>query len=327
MFHVKHKAQYNLMTMEKNFTLIGIDGGGSKTRGSIIRNGEILAEAIAGTTRIGSVGFVESAERIVNMIMELTTKAGLDSTEVDAHIIGVAGIWLTEEKTRLQHLIKTIAKNRKIVIDDVIATSDAEIALEGALEGKQGAILIGGTGTITIGKMKNGEVIRCGGWGIELDDEGSGAWIGREGLTAVVRALDGRGEKTSLCNELEEKFPTINLQNPRSLVSAFTEKIIEYHSVTQLVMKCAAEGDSICTRIIDEASHHLSHNVHTLAKISNGEIHNVVCVGGMLEKDTILQKQLFAIIDKSDKISRISSKGSAIDGAIALGKKFILENL
>lgn len=313
--------------MEKNFTIIGIDGGGSKTRGSILRDGKVLAEAIAGTTRIGSVGFVESAERLVNMILELTTKAGIEITEVDAHVIGVAGIWLDEEKSRLQHLIKTIAKNRKLALNDVIATSDAEIALEGALAGKLGAILIGGTGTITLGKISEGKIIRCGGWGIELDDEGSGAWIGREGLTAIVRSLDGRGEKTSLCLELEEKFPSINLQNPRSLVSAFTEKIVEYHSVTQLVMKCAALGDEICQMIIDKAAEHLSHNVHTLVKISKGKIQDIVCVGGMLEKDTILQRQLFALLDKSDAVRRVESKGNAIDGAVAIGTTYIMENL
>lgn len=313
--------------MDKSFTVIGIDGGGSKTHGALFQNGKYVAESIAGTTRIGSVGFVESAERLVNVVSELQQKTNIDSAEIDAYVVGVAGIWLEEEKARLQHLIKTIAKNRKIAINDVVATSDAEIALEGALAGEPGAILIGGTGTITIGKIASGNIMRCGGWGIELDDEGSGAWIGREGLTAVVRALDGRGEKTDLCNYIEQKFPSVNLSNPRSLVSAFTEKVIEYHSITPLVMKCAEDGDVVCNKIINEATMHLSHNIHTLVRMAGGKIKNVVCVGGMLEKDTILARQLFAELDNSTTIVRIPSKGTAIDGAISLGLSYIQESI
>lgn len=313
--------------MEKDFFVVGIDGGGSKTRGTLRCNGETLAETISGTTRIGSVGFVESAERLVNIIMELCNKAKIDSLEIDSSVIGVAGVWLQEEKSRLQHLIITIARNRKITINDVVVTSDAEIALEGALEGKTGGLLIGGTGSITLGKMSNGQIIRCGGWGIELDDEGSGAWIGREGLTAVVRSLDGRGEITTLCNIIEERFPTITLSNPRSLVSAFTEKIIEYHSVTPLVMACAEAGDEICKSIVDEAAEHLYHNILTLSRISKGKINTIACVGGMLEKETILSKILFRKLDECNTISRLHPKGTALDGAISLGLNLLLENL
>ncbi|GAB1430172.1 BadF/BadG/BcrA/BcrD ATPase family protein [Ignavibacteria bacterium] len=313
--------------MEKNFIIIGIDGGGSKTRGTLRCNGETMAETVSGTTRIGSVGFVESAERLVNIIVELCNKAKIDSLEVDSSVIGVAGVWLQEEKSRLQHLIITIARNRKITINDVIVTSDAEIALEGALEGKVGGLLIGGTGSITLGKISNGQIIRCGGWGIELDDEGSGAWIGREGLTAVVRSLDGRGEFTTLCNMIEERFPTITLSNPRSLVSAFTEKIIEYHSVTPLVMACAESGDKICKSIVEEAAEHLYHNILTLSRISKGKINSVACVGGMLEKETILSKILFHKLDESIAIKRLKPKGSALDGAISFGSNLLLENL
>ncbi len=60
--------------------------------------------------------------------------------------------------------------------------------------------------------------MRCGGWGIELDDNGSGAWIGCEGLTAVVRALDGRGGQTEFANVLAANYPSVDLKNPRTIV-------------------------------------------------------------------------------------------------------------
>ncbi len=75
-------------------------------------------------------------------------------------------------------------------LNDLIVLSDAEIALEGALGEDDGIIIIIGTGSIGIARQGKNKLFRCGGWGIELDDEGSGAWIGREGITAVVRDLE-----------------------------------------------------------------------------------------------------------------------------------------
>ncbi|MFA7627148.1 MAG: BadF/BadG/BcrA/BcrD ATPase family protein, partial [Candidatus Kapaibacterium sp.] len=175
----------------KDYTIIGIDGGGTKTRGVIFRDGKVQSELVAGTTRIGAVGVGESCERTLNVITELCNKSGIETGEVDAIVVGLAGVWLEEEKLRSRNLIKTLARSQRTVINEILVTSDAEIALEGAFEGKDGIMTIVGTGSIALGKHKN-HLYRCGGWGIELDDEGSGAWIGREGLTAVVRGLDGR---------------------------------------------------------------------------------------------------------------------------------------
>ena len=51
-----------------------------------------------------------------------------------------------------------------------------------------------------------GEASRAGGWGYVLGDEGSGYWIGRLALRAVVRHADGRGRVTSLTPRLLAHF-------------------------------------------------------------------------------------------------------------------------
>ena len=59
-----------------------------------------------------------------------------------------------------------------------------------------GVVLIAGTGSIAYGVNHDGFAARAGGWGYVLGDEGSGYWIGRQALAAVVREADGRGPKT-----------------------------------------------------------------------------------------------------------------------------------
>ncbi len=306
-------------------TLIAIDGGGSKTRGIIKRADEILYTIEAGTTRIGAVGVGESTERVLNMVRDLCNKSGIDSSEVDAVVVGLAGVWLEEEKQRSTQLLKTLARNSKITINDVMVTSDAEIALEGVLGGRNGIALIAGTGTITLGKISNKEVVRCGGWGIELDDEGSGAWIGREGLTAIVRAVDGRSKSTKLFDMLAERYPMVKKERPRTIVSAYSERMFEYQSLTPMVMKCAEDGDDVCYSIIETSAQHLVDGILAIRrqfKKTNEKI-ELACMGGMLENDTLLSRLLYKKLESEKSINVVTPYGSALDGAVSLAFKLL----
>ncbi|MES2765332.1 MAG: BadF/BadG/BcrA/BcrD ATPase family protein [Bacteroidota bacterium] len=302
-------------------TIIGIDGGGSRTRGILYRNGKVVAQSQTGTTRVGTVGLVESCERLLNIITELCHQAEISFEELDAVVIGLAGVWLEEEQQRSTQVLKLFAREKKLILNDVIVTSDAAIALEGALNGAEGMVLIGGTGTIALGKTADGTIMRCGGWGIELDDMGSGAWVGREGLTAVVRSLDGRGAKTEFADVLAANYPMVDLANPRTIVSAYGERVFEYHNLTPLVMECAEKGDEVCLDIVRRAAFHLNELVEALSARFKTQPLKIALMGGMLESDTLLSKLLREKVDKNSALSIVKPKGSALDGALAIGQK------
>ncbi len=310
-----------------DYTIIGIDGGGTHTRGVLYREGKVIANAKAGTTRIGAVGVGESCERTLNVIIELCHQAEIETSELDAVVVGLAGVWLDEEKKRSQHLLRTLARGQNLTFNDLIVTSDAELAVEGAFEGGNGTITIVGTGSIGLGKQGKGKLIRVGGWGIELDDEGSGAWIGREGLTAAVRALDGRGKATKMTEVIGDLYPTIDIDNPRTIVKAYAERAFEYHMLTPHVMQCAVEGDKVCLDIIERSAIHLSELPLTLAKQFNTKSVPVALMGGIIDADTLLAKLLKEEISKYDHLKLVEPKGSALDGAISIGTKLIEEML
>jgi N-acetylglucosamine kinase-like BadF-type ATPase len=266
----------------------------------------------------------ESCERLLNVIADLCEQANIDSAELDAVVIGLAGVWLEEEKKRSTHLLKTLARGQKITLNDLLVTSDAELALEGAFEGGQGIMMIVGTGSIALAKSGS-RITRCGGWGIELDDEGSGAWIGREGLTAVVRAVDGRGKATKLTNILREFNPMINLDQPRTIVKAYAERSFEYHMLTPSVMKCAEEGDEVCEDIIKRASFHLVEHVNVMQGQFKTKTVPVALMGGIMEADTLLARLLRKELSKNHRIEIVKPKGSALDGALNIGIKLIEE--
>jgi N-acetylglucosamine kinase-like BadF-type ATPase len=262
------------------------------------------------------VGFTEACERVVQLLVDLTNDAGIDKSEIDAVVIGVAGIWLEEERQRFAHLLRIIARDSGFNLHDLIATSDAEIALRGAFGSEAGIMLIAGTGTITLGKNKQGDLIRSGGWGIEIDDEGSGAWIGKKGLSACVKAIDGRGIQTSLLHKLADRYPQISLKFPRTIVSAFMDKVFEYHHLTQMVLEEAENGDSVCLEIVKEAAERLHENIMAVAKNMPGIPLPVSFLGGLLENNTLIARELLNKIKEKDSFNVVEPKGTALDGAI-----------
>jgi N-acetylglucosamine kinase-like BadF-type ATPase len=177
-------------------------------------------------------------------------------------------------------------------------------------------MLIAGTGTITLGKNKQGDLIRSGGWGIEIDDEGSGAWIGKKGLSACVKAIDGRGIQTSLLHKLADRYPQISLKFPRTIVSAFMDKVFEYHHLTQMVLEEAENGDSVCLEIVKEAAERLHENIMAVAKNMPGIPLPVSFLGGLLENNTLIARELLNKIKEKDSFNVVEPKGTALDGAI-----------
>ena len=323
--NIKNKNTANTNLKNSEHKIICIDGGGTKTNGALFIGDEIVSEYKVGTTRLGAVGQGESCTRTLNVMLELCKRAGITIQDIDICVIGIAGVWLDIEKTRSINLIKTLAKSEGFTINDLIVTSDVEIAFEGAFGDEPGIVTIVGTGSIGLAKCKNGNIVRCGGWGIELDDEGSGAWVGREGLTAVMRDIDGRGEHTMLTEKLRESIVGFNIEEPRSIVKAFNDKVFEYQTITPWVMECAMQKDLVCNDLMEKAAKHLVQLPMTLMKNFDDKNVNLALMGGIIDNDTLLSQMLHKELKKIKGLKVVKPKGNSIDGARNIGLKVIKE--
>lgn len=101
----------------------------------------------------------------------------------------------------------TIRRKIELICEEVffgykyLLFNDAKLALENSLQGKDGILVISGTGSIGLAK-KNGIEYRCGGFGYLLGDEGSGYSIGLSALKYVCLMEDGRMEKDELYRKI-----------------------------------------------------------------------------------------------------------------------------
>ena len=110
-----------------------------------------------------------------------------------ALVNGIAGVDRPDDHAVIGGIMKRIGRQARILI-----VNAALVALEAGAPQQPGIVVISGTGSIAYGRNARGEAARAGGWGYVLGDEGSGYWIGRAALRAVLRESDERGPKTAL---------------------------------------------------------------------------------------------------------------------------------
>ncbi|OGU73782.1 MAG: hypothetical protein A2V93_02820, partial [Ignavibacteria bacterium RBG_16_34_14] len=187
--------------------LIGIDGGGTKTK-CIAANieGKPFYETTGGPSNFLVFGLDKVSETIFNLIDDCINKLNCGFEDLVSVVLGTAGAGRKEDVERLEEHLLNYAKSKQVLIKDFKVVSDARIALEGAFSGRPGSILISGTGSIMFGKDSKGEIHRVGGFGRFIGDEGSGYSTGKKGLAALSKFYDGRGKLTMLSKLVANHF-------------------------------------------------------------------------------------------------------------------------
>jgi glucosamine kinase len=154
---------------------LGVDGGGSKCRARIRdQEGMLLGEAVGGASNVYQ-NFEGSIANIVLAANEAAEKARVDVQRLHAGL-GLAGIVTSIGTERVEQAGLPFAS--------VTVDNDAYAACVGAFSGERGGIVIAGTGSIGLAIVGR-ERHMVGGWGFQLGDHGSGAWLGHH---AVRRA-------------------------------------------------------------------------------------------------------------------------------------------
>jgi N-acetylglucosamine kinase-like BadF-type ATPase len=142
-------------------------------------------------------------------------------------------------------------------------------------------LMIAGTGSIVTGKTQRKEIVRVGGWGRVLGDEGSGYFLGREALRAVLLQFERRGEKTRLTEGLLRKF---QWRTADDLVNAVYQQGVEIASIAPLVIETAAENDVVAQRILQKGAQLLADQARVVV-MQMGILRKVglVLMGGLVE--------------------------------------------
>lgn len=235
---------------------LGVDSGGSGLRVTL---GPVEAGRPAHTAvcpepvRTGADGIDAGhlLEQLLPAVRRLLAQAGPGAVVVAA-AIGAAGMATLGEqlRARLPDALADALGVRRVAL-----AADAVTAYAGALGQRPGAVVAGGTGMIALG-TDLGTWRRADGWGHLLGDSGGGAWIGRAGLDAAMRAHDGRrGGSPLLLARLEAVFgPATGLPG---LLYPRADRPALLASFAPEVGACAAD-DGTAAGILREAAAHIA---------------------------------------------------------------------
>lgn len=179
---------------------LAIDCGGSKMAAvSLDKNGDIVGQSNIPSTNFATTPLSVFVSKLQEAA-ELACCSGSDLPEFEAIWIGAAGCDAPESKKRLRHEINKIFTVRDPA--NIRVTNDVDLSASG-LSGKEGVVLIAGTGSIAIRYGASGDRIkRSGGLGYLAGDEGSGWDIGLAAIRHVGAVIDDRSAASILSQKI-----------------------------------------------------------------------------------------------------------------------------
>ena len=236
--------------MEQRY-FVGIDGGGTKTAlVASTAEGSVFASSVCGPLNYNFIGLDAALQNLADGIAALALPAGSITA------VGIGDPSIDDESE--SPIAKAFAERATAFLGvPVYVRSDAYMTLFALTGGKRsGVLMISGTGSMAIGENDAGDIAVAGGWGRISGDEGSGYYIGREGICAALRAFDGVASQTALTDAALAYF---GVDAPRDLISAFYgEKEPDVAGFSKHVAECAAKGDSVAHEILLDAAARLA---------------------------------------------------------------------
>ena len=280
-------------------TTASVDLGKSRCRVVIDGDGERVARAGVGAPGLAAAGGVESA---LEAILPL-----LEGDRLDLIGVGAAGAWLAPHAA--QELSSRLAAASGAA---AAVASDVVTAHAGALAGAGGVLLIAGTGAAALGVDADGARL-VDGWGPELGDFGSGSWLGREALRAVLRADDALGARTALTAAIAQ--PVGAPSDIQAWLAQREPLPRRLATLAPLVLDAAADGDAVAGEIVAEAIRLLT----ATAVAASTRTTDVVIHGGLTDH-AWFRASLTSSLQTAGR-TIVPASGDALDGALLLARR------
>ena len=241
---------------------LGIDGGGSKTSCLIGDEDSILGAGAAAGSNVVRVGERQAGESLSAAIRQACTAAKITPAQIERTCVGIAGAARPEIAGVVRGFVSEIVSGEVEVVGDMV------IAMEAAFGSGPGVIVIAGTGSIAYGRNSAGQIARAGGWGFAISDEGSGHWIGRSAVAALMRACDEAGvETTNVLLESIMKSWAVTTRE-QLVVAANGNPAPDFAALLPVLLSASDAGDVTARMVLTQAGVELA----GLAKIVIGRI-------------------------------------------------------
>jgi glucosamine kinase len=297
--------------MSESAIVLGLDGGGTRTRASVSQEGRILAFAENGSIKRLRVGAAVAEENLRDLLAEVYKQAGV--TELAAACAGVA----SSKMPGVQEWIQAVFTDFKITRSEIVG--DEVIALDAAFKGGPGILQIAGTGSNCIGRAPDGGWESCGGWSSRLGDEGSGYWIGLHAVRRALRAYDHE-QPTRILDVVSTLWDAKDIDELINIGDATPGP--DFAALAPHISQLAEEGDAVAIGVLKQAAADLVESV-LLVRTKLRRKHNltqevpVAWIGSVVGKARLVREGFFAGLHAAaPEMPVLDREINGIDGAV-----------
>lgn len=291
--------------------VLGIDGGGTRTRASIVEDEKVLAFAENGSIKRLRVGAEAADANLRAILTDVFAQAGVKG--VCAASVGMASSKMPGVAEWVGAVLKEFGANSVEIVGDEV------IALDGAFKGGPGILQIAGTGSNCIGRAPDGSRESAGGWSSRLGDEGSGYWIGLHAVRRALAAFD-REEPTRVLETVGRIWGTTTIEELVNLGDSSPGP--DFAALAPAISHLAEEGDLVAAGVLAQAASDLVDSV-LLVRAKLRRKHNltaevpVAWIGSVVGKARLVREPFFAGLRKAaPEMPICETEVAGIEGAI-----------
>ncbi len=291
--------------------VLGIDGGGTRTRASIVDGDRVLAFAENGSIKRLRVGATVAEEHLRALLTEVYTQAGIGG--VRAASAGVASATMPGVREWIEAVFGDFRVERSEVVGDEV------IALDGAFRGGPGILQIAGTGTNCIGRSPDGGRETAGGWSSRLGDQGSGYWIGLHAVRRALQAHD-REEPTRILDVVGCAWGTTTLDELVNMGDGTPSP--DFAALAPQIDRLAEEGDVVALGVLKQAAADLVESVLLVRSKLHRKHHltvevPVAWIGSVIGKSRLVREAFFAGLKAAaPEMPVLPTEVAGIEGAV-----------
>ena len=280
--------------------LVGVDGGGTSCRARICDlDGNTLGEAKTGSANI-LLGSSVAMASINDAIATAASQANLNNNHFRYMSVGLALAGAEQQEAWYNFM------NHPNPYGAMTLNTDAYGACLGAWGGKDGAILIAGTGSCGI-LLKDGQQHVVGGREFPISDQGGGAVMGLRLIQQVLLSVDGIVEQTPLARSVLEYF---NHDIDNIVLWSKAARPCDYGQFSPSIFAHAAQGDKLAIDMLSQTARDIEMWMNALFMRGADKI----CLMGSIAE----RIHTWLVPPMQQRIA--TPQGDAMDGAIAMAR-------
>lgn len=297
---LRSKQREFVQTSDRTLYL-AVDGGATNCRARIYDvDGTILGQGHAGPAS-SRLGMDTLFAEVVDAANSALADAGLAARKLNTISagLGIAGLSLAADRAAVlahEHPFANLA-----------VESDAYAACLGAHQGRDGGIVIFGTGSNACAILDRGTVT-VGGWGFDLGDQGGAAHVGLSALRQSLLAHERQTTESDLTRAIMQRFDN---DPERAVLWAAQAIPADYGALAPEVCSMAEAGDKLAVAVMRKAGYDGDRLIQALH--ARG-VKRIALVGGFVP-------HLRRWLPQKHRPYLVEAEGDALDGALIIARR------